>query len=161
MITSENLQQRDVTFKPGDTVRVHYRVIEGNRERIQVFEGLVIARKGRGVSETFTVRLSGPNVASNLQTPPTAKVQIVDDEATPGPLTPLVNVPQQSLKDVLERKEVRYRYSCNRACDEATVLRLKKAELGRSASSLLAQGAANEDVRLGKDAGKALRTASG
>ena len=48
MITSENLQQRDVTFKPGDTVRVHYRVIEGNRERIQVFEGLVIARKGGG-----------------------------------------------------------------------------------------------------------------
>ena len=112
-------------------------------------------------NETFTVRLSGPNVASNLQTPPTAKVQIVDDEATPGPLTPLVNVPQQSLKDVLKRKEVRYRYSCNRACDEATVLRLKKAELGRSASSLLAQGAANEDVRLGKDARKALRTASG
>ena len=112
-------------------------------------------------NETFTVRLSGPNVASNLQIPPTAKVQIVDDEATPGPLTPLVNVPQQSLKDVLERKEVRYRYSCNRACDEATVLRLKKAELGRSASSLLAQGAANEDVRLGKDARKALRTASG
>ena len=112
-------------------------------------------------NETFTVRLSGPNVASNLQIPPTAKVQIVDDEATPGPLTPLVNVPQQSLKDVLKRKEVRYRYSCNRACDEATVLRLKKAELGRSASSLLAQGAANEDVRLGKDARKALRTASG
>ena len=112
-------------------------------------------------NETFTVRLSGPNVASNLQIPPTAKVQIVDDEATPGPLTPLVNVPQQSLKDVLKRKEVRYRYSCNRACDEATVLRLKKDELGRSASSLLAQGAANEDVRLGKDARKALRTASG
>ena len=100
-------------------------------------------------------------MASNLQTPPTAKVQIVDDEAAPGPLTPLVNVPQQSLKDVLNRKEVRYRYSCNRACDEATVLRLKKAELGRSASSLLAPGAANEDVRLGKDARKTLRTASG
>ena len=56
MITSENLQQRDVTFKPGDTAWVHYRVIEGNRERIQVFEGLVIARKGGGVNETFTVR---------------------------------------------------------------------------------------------------------
>jgi large subunit ribosomal protein L19 len=45
MITSENLQQRDVTFKPGDTVRVHYRVIEGNRERVQIFEGLCISRK--------------------------------------------------------------------------------------------------------------------
>ena len=112
-------------------------------------------------NETFTVRLSGPNVASNLQVPPTAKVQIIDDEATPGALTPVVNVPQQSLKQVLKRKEVRYGYSCNRACDEATVLRLRKAELGRSASSLLAPGAANEDVRLGKDARKALRTAPG
>ena len=49
MITSDNLQQRDVTFKPGDTVRVHYRVIEGNRERVQVFEGLCISRKGSGI----------------------------------------------------------------------------------------------------------------
>ena len=56
MITSENLQQRDVTFKPGDTVRVHYRVIEGNRERVQVFEGAVIGRQGSGVRETFKVR---------------------------------------------------------------------------------------------------------
>ena len=56
MITSENLQQRDVVFKPGDTVKVHYRVVEGNRERVQVFEGLCIARKGGGIGETFTVR---------------------------------------------------------------------------------------------------------
>jgi large subunit ribosomal protein L19 len=56
MITSDNMQQRDVTFKPGDTVRVHYRVIEGNRERVQVFEGLCISRKGSGIHETFTVR---------------------------------------------------------------------------------------------------------
>ena len=51
MITSDNLQQR-VAFKPGDTVRVHYRVIEGNRERVQVFEGLCISRKGSGIHET-------------------------------------------------------------------------------------------------------------
>src|SRR5918999_3499327 len=56
MITSENLQQKDVTFNAGDTVRVHYRVVEGNRERIQNFEGLCIARKGGGINETFTVR---------------------------------------------------------------------------------------------------------
>ena len=56
MITSDNLQQRDVVFKPGDTVKVHYRVIEGNRERVQVFEGLCIARKGGGIDETFMVR---------------------------------------------------------------------------------------------------------
>lgn len=43
-------------FRAGDTVRVHVKVTEGNRSRIQVFEGNVVARKGSGVSETFTVR---------------------------------------------------------------------------------------------------------
>ena len=43
-------------FKPGDTVRVHVKVVEGTRERIQIFEGAVIARKGGGIRETFTVR---------------------------------------------------------------------------------------------------------
>src|ERR687895_1752862 len=43
-------------FRPGDTVRVHVRVVEGERERIQVFEGIVIRRRGSQLSETFTVR---------------------------------------------------------------------------------------------------------
>jgi large subunit ribosomal protein L19 len=43
-------------FRPGDTVKVHVRVVEGERERIQVFEGIVIRRRGSGLSETFTVR---------------------------------------------------------------------------------------------------------
>lgn len=43
-------------FRAGDTVNVHVRVVEGNRERIQVFKGIVIQRSGHGVSETFTVR---------------------------------------------------------------------------------------------------------
>ena len=43
-------------FRPGDTVSVHTKVVEGSRERIQVFEGTVIARKGSGLKETFTVR---------------------------------------------------------------------------------------------------------
>jgi large subunit ribosomal protein L19 len=43
-------------FAPGDTVKVHVRVVEGNRERIQVFEGVVIRRQGSGLRETFTVR---------------------------------------------------------------------------------------------------------
>jgi large subunit ribosomal protein L19 len=80
MITSENLQQRDVTFKPGDTVRVHYRVIEGNRERVQVFEGLCIYRKGGGISETFTVRKTsfGVNVERifPLHSPKIAKIEV-------------------------------------------------------------------------------------
>lgn len=43
-------------FRPGDTVRVHVKVVEGARERIQVFEGVVIRRRGSGLQETFTVR---------------------------------------------------------------------------------------------------------
>lgn len=43
-------------FRSGDTVNIKYKIIEGNKERIQPFEGIVIARKGKGVSKTFTVR---------------------------------------------------------------------------------------------------------
>ena len=43
-------------FQPGDTVKVHVRVVEGNRSRVQVFQGVVIRRKGSGLRETFTVR---------------------------------------------------------------------------------------------------------
>jgi large subunit ribosomal protein L19 len=43
-------------FRPGDTLKVHVRVVEGNRERVQVFQGHVIARQGSGLQETFTVR---------------------------------------------------------------------------------------------------------
>jgi large subunit ribosomal protein L19 len=57
----ESLERRQLRanlpeFKAGDTVRVHFRVIEGQRSRIQVFEGIVIKRQGAGVRETFTVR---------------------------------------------------------------------------------------------------------
>ena len=53
----ENRQLRDVPqFKAGDTVKVHFKVIEGTRSRVQVFEGICIKRQGAGVRETFTVR---------------------------------------------------------------------------------------------------------
>ena len=54
----ERAQLRDgiPKFKAGDTVRVHFRVIEGQRQRIQVFEGIVLKRQGAGARETFTVR---------------------------------------------------------------------------------------------------------
>lgn len=55
--TLERQQLREVpTFKAGDTVRVHFQVIEGQRRRTQVFEGIVIKRQGAGARETFTVR---------------------------------------------------------------------------------------------------------
>ncbi|MCX8091208.1 MAG: 50S ribosomal protein L19 [Verrucomicrobiae bacterium] len=55
-IESEFLKKDPPRFNVGDTVRVHTRVIEGDRERIQVFTGVVIGRRGHGVNETFTVR---------------------------------------------------------------------------------------------------------
>ncbi len=81
MITSENLQTNDVAFRPGDTVRVHYRVIEGSRERIQVFEGLCLARKGSGIGETFVVRKNSFGIAVErvfpLHSPKIAKIEVV------------------------------------------------------------------------------------
>ena len=56
--TIEKEQQKSdaKTFSVGDSVRVHTRVVEGDKERIQIFAGVVIGRKGRGLNETFTVR---------------------------------------------------------------------------------------------------------
>ena len=55
-LEQEQLRSDIPDFAPGDTVRVHVKVVEGTRERIQAFEGVVIARSGTGVRETFTVR---------------------------------------------------------------------------------------------------------
>ena len=55
-ITQEQLRKDIPSFRPGDTLKVHVKVIEGTRERIQLFEGVVIKRHGGGISETFTVR---------------------------------------------------------------------------------------------------------
>ena len=55
-ITNKQLNPNVPEFRVGDTVRVGVRIIEGKKERVQAFEGVVISRKGYGVSETFTVR---------------------------------------------------------------------------------------------------------
>ncbi len=55
-LENEQLRKDIPEFRPGDTVRVHVKVIEGKNERVQVFEGIVIARRNAGVRETFTVR---------------------------------------------------------------------------------------------------------
>jgi len=56
-LVEQSFLRRDVpSFRPGDTVKVHVRVVEGNRERVQVFQGVVIRRQGGGLRETFTVR---------------------------------------------------------------------------------------------------------
>jgi large subunit ribosomal protein L19 len=55
-LDADSLRDDIPAFRPGDTVKVHVRVVEGNRSRIQVFQGVVIRRQGGGVRETFTVR---------------------------------------------------------------------------------------------------------
>ena len=68
-------------FRPGDTVKVHVRVREGNRERIQVFQGVVIRRQGGGVRETFTVRKVSFGVGVErtfpVHSPVIAKIELV------------------------------------------------------------------------------------
>ena len=68
-------------FSPGDTVKVHVRVVEGTRERIQVFQGVVIRRKGSGVRETFTVRKVSFGVGVErtfpVHSPILAKIEVV------------------------------------------------------------------------------------
>lgn len=56
VVEQEQIKKEIPNFRPGDTVNVYSKVVEGSRERIQVFEGTVIARKGGGLKETFTVR---------------------------------------------------------------------------------------------------------
>jgi len=80
-ITREHLRSDLPEFGSGDTVRVHAKVIEGNKERIQVFEGVVIARKHGGISETFTVRKISHGVGVErtfmLHSPRVDKIEVV------------------------------------------------------------------------------------
>lgn len=55
-IESTDLRKNELQFNVGDTVKVHTKVVEGDKERIQIFAGIVIGRRGRGLNETFTVR---------------------------------------------------------------------------------------------------------
>jgi large subunit ribosomal protein L19 len=68
-------------FRPGDTVKVHVRVVEGNRERVQVFQGVVIRRQGGGIRETFTVRKISFGVGVErtfpVHSPSIAKLEVV------------------------------------------------------------------------------------
>jgi large subunit ribosomal protein L19 len=80
--TLERAQLRDgiPKFKAGDTVRVHFKVIEGQRQRIQVFEGIVIKRQGAGARETFTVRKQSFGVGVErtfpLHTPKIERIEV-------------------------------------------------------------------------------------
>ena len=80
ILEKEQLRSDIPAFVPGDTVRVHARIVEGTRERIQVFEGVVIARQGSGVRETFTVRRIASGVGVErlfpVHSPRIAKIEV-------------------------------------------------------------------------------------
>ncbi len=80
-IDKESLKENIPAFNVGDTVKVSVKVIEGSRERIQAFEGVVIARKGGGIGETFTVRRISFGVGVErtfpLHSPKIADIQVV------------------------------------------------------------------------------------
>lgn len=81
LITQNQLRSDIPDFRPGDTVRVHAKVVEGTRERIQLFEGVVIKRRGAGISETYTVRKVSNGVGVErtfpIHTPRVAKIEVV------------------------------------------------------------------------------------
>ena len=80
ILEKEQLRSDIPQFAPGDTVRVHARIVEGTRERIQVFEGVVIGRQGTGVRETFTVRRIASGVGVErlfpVHAPRIAKIEV-------------------------------------------------------------------------------------
>jgi large subunit ribosomal protein L19 len=81
LVDRASLREDLPSFGPGDTLKVHVRVVEGNRERVQVFQGVVIRRQGSGVRETFTVRKLSFGVGVErtfpLHTPSVSKIEVV------------------------------------------------------------------------------------
>jgi len=81
MVEEQQMRTDIPSFRPGDTVRVHVKIIEGSRERIQVFEGLVIRRRGDGLRETFNVRRVSNGVGVErtfpLHSPRIDKIEVV------------------------------------------------------------------------------------
>lgn len=80
-LDAESLRDDIPDFRPGDTLKVHVRVVEGSRERVQLFQGVVIRRQGGGIRETFTVRKVSFGVGVErtfpVHTPIIAKIEVV------------------------------------------------------------------------------------
>lgn len=80
-LTEGQLRSDIPEFRSGDTVRVHAKVVEGTRERIQIFEGVVISRKGQGISEMYTVRKISGGIGVErtfpIHTPRVDKIEVV------------------------------------------------------------------------------------
>ena len=123
-------------FRPGDSVKVHVRVVEGNRERVQVFQGVVIRRSGGGIRETFTVRKISFGVGVErtfpLHSPSIARLEIVQRGR-------VRRAKLYYLRD-LRGKKARIR---ERRIDDAKLAAMEEAEAARAAE---AEAEADADV---------------
>lgn len=128
-------------FRPGDTVKVHVRVVEGNRERIQVFQGVVIRRQGGGLQETFTVRKMSFGVGVErtfpVHSPSISKLEI----ASRG------RVRRAKLYYLRERrgKKARIKERRDEAAEAAETARLSALEESARLEGLAAEGPAEGD----------------
>ena len=136
--TIELLEQRQLRkdrprFKAGDTVRVHFQVIEGQRRRIQVFEGIVIKRQGAGVRETFTVRKQSFGVGVErtfpLHSPKIEKIEVMQ------------------IGDVNRAKLYYLRDKVGKKARVRAVRRTDKLDLGRCAKSPMRRSSTSRPPR--------------
>ena len=142
----ERAQLRKVPrFKAGDTVRVHFQVIEGQRRRVQVYEGIVIKRQGSGARETFTVRKQSFGVGVErtfpLHSPKIEKIEV----------TAVGDVNRAKLYYLRGRvgKKARVRerrYGHGGTLDQAAEARLEDAEAAQAAEARAAEPEATEEV---------------
>ena len=125
-------------FRPGDTVKVHVRVVEGNRERVQVFQGVVIRRSGGGIRETFTVRKISFGVGVErtfpLHSPSIAKLELVQRGR-------VRRAKLYYLRD-LRGKKARIK---ERRIDDVKLAAMEAAALQRTADAAAETGAAEAD----------------
>lgn len=82
-LEGKQLKENVADFKTGDTLRVHVKIVEGDKERIQIFQGTVISRRGGGVSESFTVRKVSAGIGVErvfpLHSPNISKIQVIKE----------------------------------------------------------------------------------
>jgi len=142
-------------FRPGDSVKVHVRVVEGNRERVQVFQGVVIRRSGGGIRETFTVRKISFGVGVErtfpLHSPSIARLELVQRGR-------VRRAKLYYLRD-LRGKKARIR---ERRIDDAKLAAMEEAEAARAAEAAEADGsdeaAADADTDIAEADAEASRT---
>ncbi len=129
-------------FRPGDSVKVHVRVVEGNRERVQVFQGVVIRRSGGGIRETFTVRKISFGVGVErtfpLHSPSIARLELVQRGR-------VRRAKLYYLRDLRGKKarirERRIDDAKLAAMEEAAAVRAAEAEAGAEDANALGEGA--------------------